>query len=340
MIPYVFLFVAIFIGIFSEIFKRHHEHIQKQMDTYGLDEYLMTEKDRITQTFNLSLHLKNNGKLKKESFNHDPRKPILWIPIVYCPNSRHWLSFHSRKTSELNQPYLSLTLQSIQEQGSPHFNIYYLHDEMIPILIEDWTLDLKSLPSPVQDHVRLFAYYKILYTYGGALIPPSYLALHPMRELWNGRDDFIASRTTRTLVSTYTNVFTNPYFLGCRRHSESMKSLLHSLSYIIHEDYTSEQDICAKIDKECYQLIQRGEMKYIDGKRIGLQTQQGYPVYIDHLLGSSSIDWKEEELHGILIPQEEILKRSKFEWFSHLSIPQLIESNSVLSDYIRVSIRN
>jgi hypothetical protein len=40
------------------------------------------------------------------------KKPILWIYIPYEYNSRNWLSFGSRNSFELNQPYLYLTVKS------------------------------------------------------------------------------------------------------------------------------------------------------------------------------------------------------------------------------------
>jgi hypothetical protein len=41
------------------------------------------------------------------------KKPILWIHVPYEYNSRRWLSFGSRSSFDLNQPYLYLTVKSI-----------------------------------------------------------------------------------------------------------------------------------------------------------------------------------------------------------------------------------
>ena len=41
------------------------------------------------------------------------KKPILWIHVPYEYNSRQWLSFGSRSSFDLNQPYLYLTVRSI-----------------------------------------------------------------------------------------------------------------------------------------------------------------------------------------------------------------------------------
>ena len=41
------------------------------------------------------------------------KKPIIWIHNTYDINARSWLDFQSRNTTELNQPYIYLTIQSI-----------------------------------------------------------------------------------------------------------------------------------------------------------------------------------------------------------------------------------
>jgi hypothetical protein len=51
------------------------------------------------------------------------KKPILWIHVPYEYNSRKWLTFGSRSSFELNQPYLHLTVQSIISHCEKSFTI-------------------------------------------------------------------------------------------------------------------------------------------------------------------------------------------------------------------------
>ena len=51
------------------------------------------------------------------------KKPILWIHVPYEYNSRNWLSFGSRSSFNLNQPYLYLTVKSIINQCDNSFTI-------------------------------------------------------------------------------------------------------------------------------------------------------------------------------------------------------------------------
>ena len=42
--------------------------------------------------------------------------------------------------------------------------------------------------------------------------------------------------------------------------------------------------------------------------------------------------------YGILIPSEEILNRRKYEWFARLSQKQVLESNTIIGNYLLLSI--
>jgi hypothetical protein len=56
------------------------------------------------------------------------KKPLLWVHIPYEYNTRNWLDFNSRKSLELNQPYLYLTVRSIITQSGESFTICMIDD--------------------------------------------------------------------------------------------------------------------------------------------------------------------------------------------------------------------
>jgi hypothetical protein len=56
------------------------------------------------------------------------KKPILWLHVPYEYNSRNWLSFGSRSSFDLNQPYLYLTVRSIIKQCQGSFTICIIDD--------------------------------------------------------------------------------------------------------------------------------------------------------------------------------------------------------------------
>ena len=58
---------------------------------------------------------------------------------------------------------------------------------------------------------------------------------------------------------------------------------------------------------------------------------------IDDLLSNHYLDVC-TETYGIYIPADEILKRHKFEWFARLSEKQVLQSDTIIGNYILVAL--
>ena len=117
---YIILFVILIsLGILYQKF------LEKQSKTASFDEY-----DEIKK------YLLNDKTLDKS------KKPLLWIHIPYEVNARDWLSFGSRNSTELNQPYLYLTVKSIIKNCDESFNIILIDDNTFKKLIPDWNISL------------------------------------------------------------------------------------------------------------------------------------------------------------------------------------------------------
>ena len=99
----------------------------------------------------------------------DVKKPVLWIPIEYDYNSRNWLSWGSRSSHDLNQPYIYLTVRSIIQQCSNSFHICLIDDNSFSKLLENWKYDMNKLSNPIKSYVRQLGLTSILYKYGGLI---------------------------------------------------------------------------------------------------------------------------------------------------------------------------
>ena len=108
-----------------------------------------------------------NGDLAKKT------KPFLWIHLQYDVNARCWPSFFSRNTTLLNQPYHYITIKSIMDKCGEDFNICLIDDRTFNALIPGWTIDMSQVGDPLKSKIRELALAKILYHYGGCLIPGS-----------------------------------------------------------------------------------------------------------------------------------------------------------------------
>jgi hypothetical protein len=115
--------------------------------------------------------IENYAIIKKYLLNDNKtlggsKKPIIWIHIPYEYNSRNWLSFGSRSSHELNQPYLYLTVRTIIEQCGDSFNICMIDDDAFSFLIPEWKIQMRKIPEPISDKLRMLALANILYIYG------------------------------------------------------------------------------------------------------------------------------------------------------------------------------
>lgn len=264
-------------------------------------------------------------------------KPILWIHFDYHINSRNWLNFMSRNSEELNQPYKLLTVQSIIKHSNDDFNICLIDDNSFHKLIPGWSIDLNKLSEPIKNHIRSLGVMKLLYYYGGFHIPSSYLALDNINKLYKEglqkKDCFILEGLNNNSTSKYTSFFPTHRFIGCRKHSIVMKEIIQYLEKLNSIDYTTEQDFLGQTDRFCYKLIQENKMVCINGEKIGVKDKKRKPVLIDDLIQTSYISF-DDSLQGILIPDKDILKRTKYQWFARLSVEQIYKSNIILSKYM------
>ena len=123
---------------------------------------------------NIQKYLLNDNDLDSS------KKPILWIHIPYEYNSRNWLSFGSRSSLDLNQPYLYLTMKSIIDKCSESFRVCIIDDKSFDKLIPNWNINMSRFGNPVSCKIRTLAMTQLLQKYGGLVVPPSFLCFQDL----------------------------------------------------------------------------------------------------------------------------------------------------------------
>lgn len=264
-------------------------------------------------------------------------KPIVWVHIEYNTNARNWINFGSRNSNELNQPYKYITIQSIINQSNGDYHVCLIDDNSFGKLLTGWHIDIEKLADPLKSHMRSLALSKILYYYGGVLIPSNYLALRPLREIiepgLNDRGCFIVETHNKNITSTYTNVFPNHLFMGCKKENACIKELMLYLEQLQSRDFTNEQDFLGQINRKCYEFTQENKLNCIGGQFVGVLDKENKPVLVEHLLETAYINFL-PSMNGIFIPEKDILKRTKYAWFARMSPMQIYTSNIILCKYL------
>ena len=311
---YILLFlVLIVIGM---LYKRYTD---KQMREENLDNIQTIKKYLLDDT--------TLGKSKK---------PILWIHVPYEYNSRNWLSFGSRSSFELNQPYLYLTVKSIIEKCDNSFHICLIDDKSFMKLLPNWNVNLTSISHPIKKYMIELAMTKLLYEYGGMRVPISFVCMKNLIDISQNDKPFICEFVNRNISSTYTDFYPCIEFMGSPKGNPIIKDLINYIEIEISQDYTDEINFLGSFDTWCKKQTEKNNINIIDGQLIGTKTTQNQQILIDNLLSNNYIDLN-KNTYGIYIPQKELMSRNHYNWFLRMSPKQVLEGNMILSKYILLS---
>ena len=268
------------------------------------------------------------------------KKPILWIHVPYEYNSRNWLSFGSRSSFDLNQPYLYLTVRSIIKNCDKSFTICIIDDTSFKRLIPGWNINMTSISDPILSNMRMLGMMKLLYIYGGIHCPISFLCLKDLNELYvkgtRGEKMFVCETIDRNVTSTDVDFYPNLNFCGAPKECETVRELCNFIQRTASHDYTADTKFLGEFDKWSKERIHSGKINMIEGVEIGTKTVDEKQIIVDDLMSNNYLDLY-QGTYGILIPSEEILSRNKFEWFARMSPKQVMESDTIIGNYILLS---
>jgi hypothetical protein len=275
--------------------------------------------------------------LLNESSLAKSKKPILWIHVPHEYNSRDWLSFGSRSSFELNQPYLYLTVRSILKNCEQSFYICIIDDKSFQNLIPGWNIDLTLISDPILCNIRQLGLAKLLHIYGGVNVPISFLCFKDLIGLYekgtNGDTMFVCENVSSNITSTTDLFCPDARFFGATKNNHVLSEYIEFMQRIISSDYTAQTEFLGDFDRWCKKRIEKKRMRLIPGTDVGTKSVDEVPVTVDTLLSEDYIHFY-PKMYGIWIPADQILKRRKFEWFARMSPEQIFQGNFILAKYI------
>jgi hypothetical protein len=275
--------------------------------------------------------------LLNESSLAKSKKPILWIHVPHEYNARDWLSFGSRSSFELNQPYLYLTVRSIIKQCDQSFYICIIDDKSFANLIPGWNIDLSLISDPLLANIRQLAMAKLIYNYGGVNVPISFLCARDLIGLYekgtNGETMFVCENVNMNITSTTDLFYCDANFMGAKKNNAVLNEYIDFMQRIVSDDYTAQSKFLGDFDRWCNKRISLKRLRLIPGTDVGTKTVDEEPVTVDTLLSEDYINFY-PKMYGIWIPADQILSRRKFEWFARMSPQQIFQGNFILAKYI------
>jgi hypothetical protein len=264
-------------------------------------------------------------------------KPILWIHTAHPVNHRDWPSFGSRNTRLLNQPYKVSCVETVVKYCSKSFNIVLIDDYSFEKLLKGWQVDMDKLANPVKKHMRMLALSKLLEAFGGLLLPNSTIVCKDLKPLYNeslkSNGVFSVNMINRGSSSVSSTMFPTTKILGCKKKCATMGQFVTYLEALVSTDYTNEMDFLEQSNRW---LHDNDKVNVVCGKLFGSEDNDGKRVGIDRLMGSTFINFSPDK-YAIYIPGDEILSRTKYEWFARLSQEQLRNCDTIVAKQLLIA---
>lgn len=278
--------------------------------------------------------------LNDQEYNlENSRLPILWVFIDYRKNSRIWENFGSRTTCSLNKPYQNITLNSIVKHASEDFNVCFIDDNAFDKLLPEWNYNLSNMPDPARTNLRLKGIYMLLEKYGGLLMPSSYLALSPVKYLYNtflhNKDGFIAVKKNNLFGDLDMKYVPNMNFICFQKNSDVLKELNEKIDIMIklnlHFQNTYEYE--KRIIQYLFNNVQQNKLNMVDTKYIGVEKTNNELVRLFDLFESTE-DLFISNKNGIYIPDDELELSEKYSWVLYLTLSEIKNMNNIFASYI------
>jgi hypothetical protein len=187
------------------------------------------------------------------------------------------------------------------------------------------------------EYARQLGISKILYEYGGLIVPPSFLCMRNLISLYemaeNNNKMVICETINRNITSTTKEFFPNMNFMAAPKGAQVVGELVDFIERTMKRDYTAQAEFLGEFDRWCEYRVRKNKIIKVDGKLIGTKDMNDKMVLLDDLMSNEYIDFY-ADAYGIYIPADEILNRRHYEWFARMSQEQVLESRVIICKYI------
>jgi len=282
----------------------------------------------------------NDELIRKYLLNESPlygmNKPKLWIHSKYEINAR---SFKNGNTTDLNQPYLHQTIKTIINHCGNDFNVCLIDDKTFSKLIPDWDVNLETLSEPFRSNFREVGMLQLLYIYGGIVLPNSFICMKNVaplfRETMVGMPFFAEEINHTNSRGTF---IPSMQIMGAQKACPVIQEIIGTLKLRNKSNhFTSEHKFSGHTSELLKAKIEENKAILVDGRAFGIKTANGKPILLDDLMGEDFLNI-DCNAYGIIIPADEVLSRSKYQWLAYLSVNELMKTKMVLTKYLKASI--
>jgi len=200
---------------------------------------------------------------------------------------------------------------------------------------------MTSISDPILANMRELGMMKLLYRYGGMICPISFLCMKNLISLYQqytqGGKMFVGEVVDRNITSTDLDFYPSLAFCGAPKNCPTVGELCEFIQKVTTNDYTADTVFLGRFDRWCNMNIQNGRINLVYGREIGTKTNEDTQIILDDLMSNHYLKLY-DRTYGIVIPANELLIRTKYEWFTRMSTKQVLESDTIIGNYLLVSI--
>lgn len=277
----------------------------------------LAEKARMRQ---LDSDIINQFLLERDEIMNSSH-PILWVHIKREKTSS--------VTDVLNKPYLYLTVRSIINACSSSFQICIVDDNTFAKLIPNWKINVDSLSDPILRYVRTLGMLNLLFLYGGLICPSSFVCQHNLESMY--------LKNTVVMCKKQSELPNLEFMSVNEGKNETIGLLIKYMEELISKDNTNESLFLDRPSKQCQKYVVQGKIALIDGEDIGIMKPNKTVISIDELMSPDYLELKEPR-YGILIPDDELSKRTKYNWFIHVNEKEILMSDIAISKQLLLTL--
>jgi hypothetical protein len=221
-----------------------------------------------------------------------------------------------------------------------------IDDETFNKLIPSWDLDLATIAEPMKSRYRAIGMAELVYYYGGMVLPNSFLCFQSLNDLFyqatSGDKMFVCETQNHSFhsmtQSTPSSFMPHTFIFGSNKNNETVKKYVQFLKQRCQSPhFTNEHEFIGDISQWCIRNIGEGDVQMISADMVGLRLANGRPVLLEDLMGEEYLSLSSHCM-GIFIPEDEILKRTKYQWFASLPSAELLDANIILVKYMKQSL--
>ena len=285
--------------------------------------------------------------IKKYILNDSPlygfNRPKLWIHSKYEVNARNWESFGSRNSKDLNQPYLSYTVKTIIDSCGDDFHICLIDDNSFEKLIPGFDMNIDNIPEPLKSQYREVSMLQLLHLYGGIVIPNSFICVKSLYDLYfkltKQENAFVFEKQNEACdvrQGRRKDFVPNLNMIGARKSCPMIYSMIRELRDKLKSGHiSSEHKFVGRTENILMRYIAEENLTVICGSLIGIKDTKKKPIETEDLFSNNKEIKFSYDLYGVLLPGDEILKRSKFNWFVALNEKDVLKADINIAKIIK-----